>query len=651
MGQRASRTDQTASAPVPAALERSEENDSDTEDLFFADRTERGAMEAALAELTRALDAEDLSAAKAVSDHALSKWPRWRALRVSRDRVAGYLAACASATSARRRPPPPDIESLRVTDVDEASLPRARAERTTEHLSRMADVLPRVFGCLAREPDPQPPWMSTPLLDKIIESSLRDTNDDESLKFGPRVEFTGPEKCREQLVLYQSVRSVSTSFCLPLYRNIRQFTIDMAWCAHIPPGAGDQFPNLESVTINGGYGLRTEAQFVQDTWFELPMVLRHLPKLRLLELTRIQIQEFPDWFAELPLKELYIELPTPVGYPQNISFEDETLLLPAWTDDESCLPRSLELLVFGDYICNLGLECVRRLPNLQELRMNNCSQPGCPEWLREITTLRRIQAQYLPLAYSVDALRECNLEAIEFSMEPYCGPMASENFLPALERLVVGTPCGASLRELNLRSNLLGSVPDCLRGLQLRVLHMAETGITALPSWISELPLISLDLEKNTRLATLPSSLHSLTTLRVLDVRGTNLGGPHLDFVYGSDEDEKLYPVLWIGGWMMEGGGPQNIADCVEEAVRRDSVLGPLSRALPELRLRIHEEPSEMCDSGNMEKNWWHERCGYDWLDPIFYTCEGARLDYTDGLEAARSAIRAARANASSWAV
>jgi hypothetical protein len=82
MGQRASRTDQTASAPVPAALERSEENDSDTEDLFFADRTERGAMEAALAELTRALDAEDLSAAKAVSDHALSKWPRWRALRV-----------------------------------------------------------------------------------------------------------------------------------------------------------------------------------------------------------------------------------------------------------------------------------------------------------------------------------------------------------------------------------------------------------------------------------------------------------------------------------------------------------------------------------------------------------------------------------------
>ena len=101
----------------------------------------------------------------------------------------------------------------------------------------------------------------------------------------------------------------------------------------------------------------------------------------------------------------------------------------------------------------------------------------------------------------------------------------------------------------------------------------------------------------------------------------------------------------------MEGGGPQNIADCVEEAVRRDSVLGPLSRALPELRLRIHEEPSEMCDSGNMEKNWWHERCGYDWLDPIFYTCEGARLDYTDGLEAARSAIRAARANASSWAV
>lgn len=156
MGQKASRTD--ASAAVP------------TDDASDIDRVERGAMEAALAELSRALDAEDLSTAVTVSGTALSKWPRWRALRASRDRTAGYLAACTSATTSA--PPALDIDSLRVTDVDEASLPQARAERTAEHISRMADVLPHVFGCLAREPAPERFWTSAPLLDKLIETSI-----------------------------------------------------------------------------------------------------------------------------------------------------------------------------------------------------------------------------------------------------------------------------------------------------------------------------------------------------------------------------------------------------------------------------------------------------------------------------------------------
>ena len=634
MGQKASRTD--ASAAVP------------TDDASDIDRVERGAMEAALAELSRALDAEDLSTAVTVSGTALSKWPRWRALRASRDRTAGYLAACTSATTSA--PPALDIDSLRVTDVDEASLPQARAERTAEHISRMADVLPHVFGCLAREPAPERFWTSAPLLDKLIETSLRDTDDD-SLNWGPRVEYLDPKRCRERLVLYQTVRGVSKAWCdQPLYGNIRCLSIDVAWCAQIPPELGERFANLDAVTLYGGFDSKTEAQFVEDSWFELPAVLRHLPKLQLLKLYKIQMQEFPDWFAALPLKELHVELPTPKGYYDGEMFDDMELLVPAWVDDESCLPRSLELLVFDDYICDLGLECARRLPNLRELRMNNCSQPACPEWLREVASLRRIQAQYLSLAPSVDALRECNLEAIEFTMEPYEGPIATDGFLSGLGRLVVGTPCGASLRELNIRGNQLGSVPECLRGLQLQVLRLGETGITALPSWISELPLVFLDLTSNPLLATLPSSLHSLTTLRVLDLRETNLGGPQLEFRSVDGGIDEVVPKLWVGGVL------QNIADCIEEVVRRDSVLGQLSRALPGLRLRIHEIPWEMreghdsyLDSG-LEKNWWHEGCGYDWIDPIFYTCDELRLESTDGLDAARSAIRAARANAL-WAV
>lgn len=636
---------------------RAEGPDSDDElagdavQVARVDTAERGAMGVALAELSRALDSEDWSVAVTVCESSLAKWPRWRELRAANDRLAGYLAACASATSARRRPPPPDIESLRLTDVDEQSLPSARAERTAEHLSRMGDVLPRVFGCLAREPAPEPLWTATPLLDKLIETSLRDI-DDESLRFGPRVEYPDPKKCRERLVLYQTVRSVSNSFCQPLYGNIRRLCIDVAWCAHIPPETGDQFVQLDSVTLFGTHDEKTEAQYEEDSRFELPTFLRHLPKLQLLELYKIGIQEFPSWFAALPLKELYVEFACPAE-DYGGEFLNRNLLDSAWVGDVSCLPRSLELMAFGECPLGLdieGLECVRQLPCLQELRINGCLDGACPEWLHEIASLRRVQAKYLPLAESADVLRECNLDAIEYTMESGDGPIETDGFVLGLERLVVGTPCGNSLRELNIRGNQLGSVPDCLRSLQLQVLCVSETGITALPSWISELPLIFLDLSTNPLLATLPASLHSLTTLRALDVRETNLGGPQIDFSVDAETD-ATEPTLWIGGDQgpYDGGGPQNIGDCFEEVVRRDSILGPLSRALPALRLMLHEIPCEMReghdsykDSG-LVKNWWHERCGYDWIDPIFYTCDGCRLTSTDGLEAARSAIRMAR--------
>ena len=161
--------------------------------------------------------------------------------------------------------------------------------------------------------------------------------------------------------------------------------------------------------------------------------------------------------------------------------------------DETCLPRGLELLNFGEHRFGFDVNCVRRLANLHEMRMSNIIRPACPEWLSEVASLRRIEIIDLQLAESVDVLRKCHLESIEFTMEPFGGPEATDGFLAGLERLVVGTPCGASLRELNLRSNLLGSVPNCFRGLQLQVLRIGETGITELPSWISELPLVVLD--------------------------------------------------------------------------------------------------------------------------------------------------------------
>jgi hypothetical protein len=455
-----------------------------------------------------------------------------------------------------------------------------------------------------------------------------------------------PKKVRDRLVLYQTVRGVSKAWCGQLYSNIRRLDISQDWCARLPPDAGERFSNLEYVSLYFPDLCKSEAQFVEDVQFSLPTMLRHLPKLRVLALVHIQIQQFPSWFADLPVKELYVEFPTPSGYnahPTPVPFEDESLLFPAWIDDETCLPRGLELINFGEHGFSFDVTCVRRLACLHEFRMSNIVGP-CPEWLHEVTSLRRVEAIHMPLAKAVDVLRKCSLESIEYTLEIYCGPLATPGFLAGLERLVVGTPCGASLRELNLRSNLLGSVPNCFRGLQLRVLRIGETGITELPSWISELPLVVLDVCCNA-LDTLPSSLRTLTTLRVIDLVETGLSGPEIDFDEIEEAEENGHNVVVEPKLRrISDGELLHIRDCIDEVLRRDSELRALSRALPKLRLRLHSIPYQI--DTTVKRFWWHERCDCDWLDPLFYTDEEYRLTSTTGLEAARSAIRAARANA-----
>ena len=46
------------------------------------------------------------------------------------------------------------------------------------------------------------------------------------------------------------------------------------------------------------------------------------------------------------------------------------------------------------------------------------------------------------------------------------------------------------------------------------------------------------------------------------------------------------------------------------------------------------------------DKYFWHAQCGFDWLDPIFYTDEDFPLrliSSTSGIEECRSRIRARR--------
>ena len=43
------------------------------------------------------------------------------------------------------------------------------------------------------------------------------------------------------------------------------------------------------------------------------------------------------------------------------------------------------------------------------------------------------------------------------------------------------------------------------------------------------------------------------------------------------------------------------------------------------------------------DKYFWHAKCGFDWLDPIFYTDEDHRMYVMNGIEEARTRIRARR--------
>ena len=56
--------------------------------LWKIEIIERGGMLSAVEEINSALDGEQWAEARDHCDRALERWPRWRALRTTRDRVA-----------------------------------------------------------------------------------------------------------------------------------------------------------------------------------------------------------------------------------------------------------------------------------------------------------------------------------------------------------------------------------------------------------------------------------------------------------------------------------------------------------------------------------------------------------------------------------
>ena len=152
-------------------------------------------------------------------------------------------------------------------------------------------------------------------------------------------------------------------------------------------------------------------------------------------------------------------------------------------------------------------------------------------------------------------------------------------------------------------------LPECLLRLP-RLEHLDLSGnfeLEHLPDDLGLLPLVVLDLSW-TGVRTLPASLQTTTTLRVLDVwQSTWLCGPSRDIrtgeVYLSADRHCL-----------------KLADAADEIARIDAVLRPLSLALPALRIRMHgDESTGMTPKGAPCGGWWHARCGHDWTDPVFF--------------------------------
>ena len=109
-----------------------------------------------------------------------------------------------------------------------------------------------------------------------------------------------------------------------------------------------------------------------------------------------------------------------------------------------------------------------------------------------------------------------------------------------------------------------------------------------------------------TGVRTLPASLQTTTTLRVLEVwQGGWLAGPCRHYQTG-----EFY--------LQAGRDHIKLANAADEIARRDAVLRPLSLALPELRILMHANDMARTPKG-ASMRWWHARCGYDWTDPVFF--------------------------------
>jgi hypothetical protein len=316
----------------------------------------------------------------------------------------------------------------------------------------------------------------------------------------------------------------------------------------------------------------------------------------------------------------------------------------AWESDPHVLPRTLEVLRFNTCVDDASLECVRLLPRLREIRLgtrNLRRRDVVPHWFHELTSLRRFEVYLASVGDWAGELSAMSLESVSFQVdqmgqdeEDFCYDLGhmflqdndnwedddsvGRDFFADHVATLPLTRLGESLREIHLDGyNGLTRVPECLLRLP-RLQHLDLSGnfdLVELPESLGQLPLVVLDL-RWTAIETLPASLRTTATLRILELVDTRLSADVDDAIRVKRGRVRVRRRGYDRAFAPGQRGTPGDADDIR---RRDKILRPLSLAIPDLRIHMHSDE----DGGDFERtasmHWWHARCGYDWWDFVFF--------------------------------
>jgi hypothetical protein len=336
----------------------------------------------------------------------------------------------------------------------------------------------------------------------------------------------------------------------------------------------------------------------------LPDGIRGMSELRCLVLEDVGMGALPHWMSELQLTELTISSGTirETWWHDSASGRSkreptveekqgsETLVrrrhaLEAWLwSAETRLPITLERLTvkWVETDTTQLPPCIRYLTNLRSLSCVNIWKliqylvgSDLPGWLSGLTHLTSFQHTGQASQQSATVLGSMSLECLDIYAESY-GNWVHQ--LPSL--LAPNNAIRTSLRVLKFGGDcVMTELPLCLRHLQLTALDLdGSDKLNTLPEWLGDMPLEYLGLCMCMGVSRLPVSLRQVSTLRLIDTCFSSLGF--------SEFDEP--------------------AEQLEELVRMEAELLPLSASVQQLKFRIAS------DETYMDVGW----CGGVW-DPV----------------------------------